>query len=104
MCTTVFDTMFIRDHRKRVSELIEKGHKIESEPCRGECGKNHNSNIYKRRLTGHQTQQNAPGQEIGPCCPSYVIFTIHDRDCHANPKNQPKAPIQQNTPQANALF
>lgn len=54
VCTTVFDTMFIRDHRKRVSELIDQGYKIESEPCRGSCGKEHNSNIYKRRLaTGY---------------------------------------------------
>lgn len=69
VCTTVFDTMFIRDHRKRVSELIADGHKIESEQCRGECGKNHNSNIYKRRLVsapqGHQPQ-NLPRREEKP--------------------------------------
>lgn len=62
VCTTVFDTMFIRDHRKRVSELIQEGHKIESEPCRGECGKKHNSNIYKRRLP----QYFQPSKQIHP--------------------------------------
>lgn len=62
VCTTVFDTMFIRDHRKRVSELVQEGHKIESEQCRGECGKSHNSNIYKRRLVGYFKAS----QEIAP--------------------------------------
>jgi hypothetical protein len=80
VCTTVFDTEYLRDHRKRVSELVKQGHNIISEQCRGECGRSHSSNIFKRKLVeSTPTPQNTPGEDF--CCESYIFFQVHERAC-----------------------
>jgi hypothetical protein len=80
VCTTVFDTEYIRDHRKRVSELIQQGYNIISEQCKGDCGRSHSSNIFKRKLVeSNQTPQDAPGKDF--CCESYIFFQLHERSC-----------------------
>jgi hypothetical protein len=81
VCTTVFDTEYIRDHRKRVSELIQQGYNIISEQCRGECGRNHSSNIYKRKLVESNQTQNPITPKSNLCCESWLIFQVHERAC-----------------------
>lgn len=51
-CSTEYE--FIRDHRKRISELNEgylkdKGFKLVGKPCDNRCGKNHSSSLFMRR-------------------------------------------------------
>ena len=52
VCSTSYE--FIRDHRKRISELNtgylkEKGYQLVAKPCDGRCGKSHNSAVAMRR-------------------------------------------------------
>ena len=47
-CSTEID--FMRDARKRISELRQKGYRIEGIPCDGRCGVRHHSRLYMRRL------------------------------------------------------
>jgi hypothetical protein len=51
-CSTEYE--YIRDHRKRISELNngylkEKGFRLVGKPCDGRCGKTHSSTLYMRR-------------------------------------------------------
>jgi len=51
-CSTSYE--FIRDHRKRISELNlgylkEKGYYLHAVKCDGRCGKTHNSMVAMRR-------------------------------------------------------
>lgn len=51
-CSTEYE--FIRDHRKRISELNEgylksRGFTLNGKPCDGRCGKNHSSGLYMRK-------------------------------------------------------
>lgn len=48
-CGTEILQLFIKDDRKRISELKKMGYVILSERC--DCGK-HNSNTFKRKLIG----------------------------------------------------
>lgn len=41
---------FMKDDRKRISELNHKGFKIIGDPCDRACGKNHSSRVYMRKL------------------------------------------------------
>ena len=41
-------TLFIKDDRKRISELNQKGYTIEGKPCT--LCKNHSSKVFMRRL------------------------------------------------------
>ncbi len=43
-------TLFIKDDRKRISELNAKGLLIEGKKCDGRCGINHSGHIFMRRL------------------------------------------------------
>lgn len=54
-CGNEITSLFIKDDRKRISELREKGYNIISELC--DCGR-HTSNIFKRKLIdkGHKTE------------------------------------------------
>jgi hypothetical protein len=84
VCTTVFDTEYIRDHRKRVSELIQQGYKIISEQCKGECGRSHSSNIFKRKLVEQKEKPpmyTTAGLSEKVCCASFIIFQVHERSC-----------------------
>lgn len=45
-------TFFIKDDRKRISELNKQGFVIEGVPCDGNCGVKHSSNIFMRKLVG----------------------------------------------------
>ena len=47
---------YIRDHRKRYSELKGKGYVFQSEPCNGFCGTKHTSRIFMRRLVERPTK------------------------------------------------
>lgn len=51
-CSTEYE--YIRDHRKRISELNQgylrkKGYELHGIPCDGRCGKKHSSTLYMRR-------------------------------------------------------
>lgn len=48
ICSTKIE--FVRDHRKRISEMREMGFNFESKKCDGICGVNHTSNIHTYRL------------------------------------------------------
>lgn len=41
---------FIKDDRKRISELNEMGYEIVGQPCDKRCGTNHSSGIFMRKL------------------------------------------------------
>jgi hypothetical protein len=41
---------FIKDDRKRISELKEAGYEIDGKPCDKRCGTNHSSGIFMRKL------------------------------------------------------
>ena len=43
-------TFFMKDDRKRISELREKGYVIDSRECDGRCGIQHNARLFMRRL------------------------------------------------------
>lgn len=65
-CSTEYE--YIRDHRKRISELNEgylkaKGWQLIGQKCDGRCGKNHSSALYMRKAIPLKTVvilQNAP--------------------------------------------
>ena len=43
-CTVQFkDELFIVDYRSRLNELKKRGYNLQSEWCRGKCGRNHKS-------------------------------------------------------------
>lgn len=46
------DKFFIKDDRKRISELNQSGYRIIGTPCDGRCGINHHSRVFMRRLVG----------------------------------------------------
>ena len=50
----IIQRMFpIIDYRKRISEIKEKlppYRQLESEPCRGRCGRNHTANLHRYRI------------------------------------------------------
>ena len=48
ICST--NVEYMRDHRKRYSELSKEGYVFEALPCDGRCGKNHASRVFMRRL------------------------------------------------------
>lgn len=54
VCSTAIE--FIRDQRKRISELNHMGYTFEAKPCDGRCGKKHNSRLYMRRLKPTESQ------------------------------------------------
>lgn len=59
-CSTAYE--FIRDHRKRISELNtgylkEKGYVLRSVKCDGRCGKKHNSMVAMRRAERIETSK-----------------------------------------------
>jgi len=57
-CSTELD--FMRDARKRISELIKSGVKIDGIPCDGRCGKIHkNKNLKMRKLLSSPTTCNS---------------------------------------------
>lgn len=79
-CSTVIE--FIRDQRKRISELNLNDfdgvrYSFESEKCDGRCGKIHSSNLVMRRLVfnSHEPQKTF-------CCGAKVRGEdTHSRDC-----------------------
>lgn len=54
VCSTSIE--YIRDHRKRYSELSTKGFVFEGEPCDGFCGTKHTSKVFMRRLVQSATK------------------------------------------------
>lgn len=48
VCSTKIE--YMRDHRKRYSELSASGYKFQSEPCDGRCNTKHSSRLFMRRL------------------------------------------------------
>lgn len=55
---------FIKDDRKRISELNQKGFTIEGKPCDGICGIKHSSNVYMRRIVQKPTKMITKVREI----------------------------------------
>jgi len=47
-CSTAIQ--FVRDFRKRISELNTEGYIFESKKCDGRCGIAHNSNVHMYRI------------------------------------------------------
>ena len=47
-CSTAIE--FVRDFRKRFSEMRREGFSIDSKPCDGRCGVKHASTIHMYRL------------------------------------------------------
>lgn len=47
---------YMKDDRKRISELREQGHVILSQPCDGRCGVKHNSRLLMRKLYGNKKE------------------------------------------------
>lgn len=87
-CTVEFDEIPMRDHRKRVSELQKLGYLMETEKCRGRCGRPHSSNVTWRRLLKSPVASDFDRSEVlpelpasGACCPSWAIFQTHARSC-----------------------
>ena len=65
VCSTAYE--FIRDHRKRISELNlgylkKKGYVLRAIPCDGRCGKTHSSQLVMRRAEkiASQSPKTAP--------------------------------------------
>lgn len=54
ICSTTIE--YMRDHRKRYSELMAKGFLFNSMPCDGRCGNKHNARIFMRKLNGTPTK------------------------------------------------
>lgn len=54
-CGTVFINCYIKDDRKRISELNEMGFVIIAEKCDGRCLIKHNSGIVMRQWTNPNT-------------------------------------------------
>jgi len=48
VCSTAI--FFIRDFRKRISEMNREGFVFQSMKCDGRCGSAHNSNVHMYRL------------------------------------------------------
>lgn len=48
---------FIRDYRKRLSEMNHAGFVFESRICDGRCGVKHNANVHMYRLTERPVQK-----------------------------------------------
>ena len=55
---------FMRDARKRISELLKRGYPIEGMPCNGRCSVVHKSKTLKMRRLAPQKLQNAPNAEF----------------------------------------
>lgn len=47
---------YMKDDRKRISELRDQGHIILSQPCDGRCGVKHNSRLLMRKLYGNKKE------------------------------------------------
>lgn len=45
-------SFFIKDDRKRISELNEAGYNIIGMKCDGRCGTSHSSGVFMRKLDG----------------------------------------------------
>src|SRR3990167_3218990 len=82
-CSTEMD--FMRDARKKISELVKSGYNIEGIPCDGRCGTIHKSkNLKMRRLVipfpeAPTSLQEAP---VAPLTPEKVINPIHPLFAH----------------------
>lgn len=50
-CSVEITPLYIRDYRKRISEMIQEGFIFESQRCDGRCGVNHAANVHMYRLT-----------------------------------------------------
>lgn len=48
VCSTTIE--YMRDHRKRYSELSQKGYTFEAKPCDMNCGTSHSSRLFMRKL------------------------------------------------------
>lgn len=69
-CGTVFINCYIKDDRKRISELNEMGFNIIAEKCDGRCQINHNSGIVMRQWTTPRTDFD----KTSPILPSTARF------------------------------
>ena len=49
-CSVEITPLYIRDYRKRLSEMLREGFVFESATCTGVCEIKHNSNIHMYRL------------------------------------------------------
>ena len=50
VCSTAI--LFIRDFRKRISEMRDMGYNFQSMRCDGRCGTKHASNVHMYKLDG----------------------------------------------------
>lgn len=48
---------FMKDDRKRISELNARGYEIEGTTCDGRCKINHSARIFMRRITKRPPRQ-----------------------------------------------
>jgi hypothetical protein len=56
-CSTEFvEKLYIIDYRRRICDLKDEGLKIKSEPCHGECGRNHTSSPFRYWIEAEPVQ------------------------------------------------
>ena len=70
MTTTNF---YMKDDRKRISELVEMGYNIEGRRCDNRCNVQHSSNVFMRRLVS------GPVFHMEVKSPQLVYDPIQDR-------------------------
>jgi hypothetical protein len=54
VCSNSIDPFYVRDYRKRLSEMLREGFKIESEICH--CERKHRAGVHKYRLVEAPTR------------------------------------------------
>jgi hypothetical protein len=56
-CSVQFvEEVFCIDYRRRICDLKDDGLKIKSEPCGGQCGRNHKSNAFRYWIEAEPVQ------------------------------------------------
>jgi hypothetical protein len=56
-CSVEIAPLFIRDYRKRLSELNKEGYVFKSIACDGRCGVRHSANVHMYRLEGQPAKR-----------------------------------------------
>lgn len=82
---------YMKDDRKRISELREQGHVILSQPCDGRCGVKHNSRLLMRKLYGNKNQE-VPTRDFS--LPRDTRKEIWQTESDGNTGFQPREEIQ----------
>ena len=67
-CSVQFvEEVFCIDYRRRICDLKDDGLKIKSEPCHGECGRNHTSSPFRYWINEPEVRINlTPSKQAEP--------------------------------------